>query len=78
MRGEIDFVDNPKNVLTESVKNAKISADNKWLLCPICGQKVMKLLPSTTATNLPIYCKRCKQETVMNITQSQSLRARAD
>lgn len=52
-----------------------ISAEQKWLMCPACGQfKVLRLLPNTQAKNLPVYCKRCHKESIVNIqNESQSL-----
>lgn len=39
-----------------------------WVLCPVCGRgKLLKLRPDTAVRNLPVKCKRCGQETVVNI-----------
>ncbi len=46
-----------------------------WLLCTVCKRRVLRLRPDTTAHNLPVYCKRCRRETIVNIDQSLSLRA---
>lgn len=49
-------------------KCGKIQTNDGWLLCPKCGRgKVQRLLPTTTATNLEVYCKICKQRSVVNI-----------
>ncbi len=46
----------------------KLSVKDGWLICPVCGKgKLQKILPSTTAKNLPRKCKRCGQETLVNI-----------
>ena len=38
-------------------------------MCPACRKgKVLKLLPQTSATNLPVYCKVCRQESIVNIS----------
>ena len=40
----------------------------QWVLCPICGGKTRtKIRPDTEAKNLPIFCKICKNEVVMDI-----------
>lgn len=37
-------------------------------MCPVCGKgKVLKLREDTTAYALPVYCRRCGQESIVNI-----------
>lgn len=37
------------------------------IVCPYCGTKLpLRLLPSTRATDLPVYCKWCKKTTIVN------------
>ena len=37
-------------------------------MCPVCDKgKLLKILPSTSARNLPRKCKRCGQESIVNI-----------
>ena len=36
-------------------------------MCPVCGQKLLRLLSTTTVEDLPVYCKRCHQESIVNI-----------
>ncbi len=46
----------------------KLIIKDGWVICPICGKgKIQKLLPSTTAHDLPRICKRCGRETIVNI-----------
>lgn len=46
-----------------------MSAD-KWLLCPICGNKTRdKIREDTELKNFPLFCPKCKQETVINVKQ---------
>ena len=55
-------------VLQSSPACDRINANNGWLICPRCGRgKVLKLLPTTQATDLTVHCKICKQESVVNI-----------
>lgn len=40
-----------------------------WVLCPVCRKcKVLKLGPGTEATALIVHCKRCGQESVIDVT----------
>lgn len=46
----------------------KIETNNKWFICPQCRkQKLARLLPTTEAKDLPLFCKRCNREVVVNI-----------
>ena len=42
--------------------------DVKWLLCPVCGNKTrLKIRDNTELKNFPLYCPKCKQETLINV-----------
>ena len=42
----------------------------KWLLCPVYGNKTrLKLREDTILENFPLYCPKCKQETLINVQQ---------
>ena len=39
-----------------------------WLLCPVCENKTrLKVRPDTELVNFPLYCPKCKQETLVNV-----------
>ena len=42
----------------------------KWLLCPVCGNKTrLKLRDDTVLEKFPLFCPKCKQETLINVRQ---------
>lgn len=42
----------------------------KFILCPICGNKTrQKVGKDTSARNLPVFCSKCKQVTVVNLCE---------
>lgn len=42
----------------------------KWLLCPVCGNKTrLKLREDTVLEKFPLFCPKCKQETLINVQQ---------
>ena len=42
-------------------------SDEKWILCPICGAKTRaRLLPDTVLRNFPLFCPKCRQESIIN------------
>ena len=39
----------------------------KWILCPVCGSKTRdRLREDTVLKNYPLYCQKCKQETLID------------
>lgn len=48
----------------------------KFVLCPICGGKTRtKIRPDTEAKNLPILCRLCKNEVVVNIEKGKVVKS---
>jgi uncharacterized Zn finger protein (UPF0148 family) len=42
----------------------------EWVLCPICGSKTHnKVREDTQLVNFPLFCPKCKQETVINMVR---------
>jgi len=40
----------------------------KWVLCPVCGNKTRtKIREDTELKNFPLYCPKCKKETVISV-----------
>ncbi|MTI47229.1 cysteine-rich KTR domain-containing protein [Sporosalibacterium faouarense] len=40
----------------------------EWILCPICGNKTrVKIGAETVLENFPLFCPKCKQETIINV-----------
>jgi len=38
------------------------------LSCPVCGGKTRtKVMPDTTLINFPLFCPKCKHETLVNV-----------
>ena len=56
-----------KKELTNSNICSKIIDKDRWLICPSCGKKLIRLLPTTSVQNFPLYCRYCKQEVIVNI-----------
>ncbi|EAA0009208.1 TPA: cysteine-rich KTR domain-containing protein [Clostridioides difficile] len=41
-----------------------------WVLCPICNNKTRtKIREDTELINFPLFCPKCKHETLINIKQ---------
>ena len=41
-----------------------------WILCPVCGNKTrLKIRKDTELKNFPLFCPKCKQETLINVKE---------
>ena len=42
--------------------------EREWVYCPICGRKTHnKIRENTEMKNFPLYCPKCKKETIINV-----------
>ena len=42
----------------------------EWIHCPVCGNKTRdRIREDTTLENFPLFCPKCKQETLINAKQ---------
>ena len=40
----------------------------QWILCPVCGSKTrLKIRDDTVLENFPLYCPKCKHETLIAV-----------
>ena len=43
-------------------------SNQSWVLCPICNNKTRtKIRDDTELINFPLFCPKCKQETLINM-----------
>lgn len=41
--------------------------EEKWVICPVCKSKTrVKLRQDTVLMNFPLFCPKCKQESVIS------------
>lgn len=46
--------------------------NTEWILCPVCGNKTRdRLREDTVLINYPLYCPKCKQETLIEARHLQ-------
>ncbi len=42
----------------------------EWILCPVCGSKTRVMIrDDTVLENFPLFCPKCKRETIINVKQ---------
>ena len=40
---------------------------SKWIICPVCGNKTRdKIRADTVMEHYPLFCPKCKHETLIN------------
>ena len=46
--------------------------ESEWILCPVCGNKTsVKIREDTVLKNYPLYCPKCKRETLIEVKDLQ-------
>lgn len=41
-----------------------------WIYCPVCGNKTRdRIREDTLLKNFPLFCSKCKQETIISVEQ---------
>lgn len=48
------------------------AAEEKWILCHICGAKTrLRLLRKTMLRDFPLFCPKCRRESIINARNFQ-------
>ena len=48
------------------MENVNVS---EWIRCPVCGNKTRdKMRENTVLENFPLFCPKCKRETLISVT----------
>lgn len=56
---------------TDRIENGARVNDEGWIICPHCeGKTKTKITPKTVLIEFPLYCPRCKTETVISINNT--------
>ena len=57
----------------------KLIVKDGWVTCPVCkrNRRLLRVEPETQARDLPVYCRDCKREIVLNIDRGQSVERRS-
>lgn len=54
------------------ITNHKKPYNAEWVRCPICGAKTRdRIREDTILKNYPLYCPKCKQETLIEAKKFQ-------
>ena len=56
----------------------KLVVKDGWITCPVCRNKrLLRIEEKTEAHDLPVYCRDCKTEIIMDITRGRSVERRS-
>lgn len=60
-------------------KRATLVTKEGWIICPVCrrNRRLLRIDDSTEATGLPIYCRDCKTEIILDIARGRSVERRS-
>jgi uncharacterized protein YbaR (Trm112 family) len=53
-------------------RGSKSMDGDKWIICPVCRSKTrVKIREDTELANFPLFCPKCKNESLINVKQSE-------
>lgn len=54
----------------------KLTVVDGWVSCPVCkrNHRLIRVKPETEAKRLPVYCRTCRSEVILNIERGQSVK----
>lgn len=57
-------------------KSGRIIVNDGWITCPECGRnhRLLRITGSTEACCLPVYCRTCRREIILDIERGQSVK----
>lgn len=57
------------------LKHGKLVIKDGWITCPVCkrNHSLLRIRDDTEARHLPIYCRTCRTELILNIARGQSV-----
>lgn len=60
-------------------KCGTIEVKNGWLACPVCNRnkKLLRIDRNTEARGLPVFCRDCKHESILDISRGQRVELRS-
>lgn len=54
------------------METRKVISKLEWIICPICENKTrLKMREDTIMKNFPLYCPKCKNESLIEVKNMQ-------
>lgn len=53
-----------------------LQVENGWITCPVCrrNHRLLRIRDDTQARRLPVFCRTCRTEILLNIERGQSVK----
>ena len=66
-------------MLTDQSACDKLTVKDGWLQCPVCrrNRRLMRVRPDTEGQRIPVYCRDCKTELIIDIREGQCFESRS-
>jgi len=60
-------------------KYGTLTVKDGWVTCPVCrrNRHLIRIEPETVAKALPVFCRDCKSEIILDIDRGQSVERRS-
>ena len=67
------------NALQVQGKCGKLTVKDGWVTCPVCkrNRRLLRIEQETVAKALPVFCRDCKSEIILDIDRGQSVERRS-
>ena len=62
---------------SDPIRGRMLTKKGGFACCPYCGKKLLRVTPDTEAEALPVQCRQCKRELILNIHRGQSFESRS-
>ena len=65
--------------MQEQQKSGKLTVTDGWVACPVCrrNRRLIRVTQETEAKGLPVFCRDCKNEIILDIERGQSVERRS-
>lgn len=63
------MIEKSGKTLTARQESVILIVRNGRAICPVCGRETQqRVLPGTQLRDLPLYCKRCRSESIVSLS----------
>lgn len=65
--------------MQKTAKPSILTVKDGWITCPKCrrNKKLLRIEPETEAKGLPVFCRDCKHESILDISRGQRVELRS-
>lgn len=65
--------------MKSQARTDKLTVKDGWISCPVCrrNKRLLRITPETEAKGLPVFCRDCKAEIILDIARGQSVERRS-